>query len=84
MNRQKTIKIRIADMVDMDGNWSATGWKGAKDSEAIESAMSGNDDLSSPALPYFLTIEVPAPRPIELATATVEAGELVADPEVTA
>lgn len=80
MNRQKTIKIRIAVMVDMDGNWSATGWKGARDSEAIETAMD-SDGLSIPALPYFLTIEVPAPRAIELTTAAVETGEPITEGE---
>jgi len=79
MTRQKTVKIRIAVVVDMDGNWAANGWKGAKDQEAIDLAMEG--DLSSPIIPYFVTIEVPAPLPIELTTAAVQAGKPIHDDE---
>ena len=77
MNRQKTIKIRIAVVVDMEGNWSASGSKGVEDSAAIDTAMEG--DLQGPVIPYFLTIEVPAPRPIELTTAAVQTGEPIHD-----
>lgn len=77
--RAKTTKIRIAVAVDAAGEWSAAGWKGARDSEAMESAVDAGSELSGLHQQYFLTIEVPLLRPIELTTAAVEEGPLVDD-----
>src|SRR5271157_1170789 len=65
--KQKTIKIRIAVVIDLDGNWSAGGAKGEKDQEMLGIA-SENDILSgSVQTHYFVNVEVPLPsKPIEL------------------
>lgn len=76
--KQKTIKIRIAVLVDLEGNWAAAGWKGAKDKEALEMAAE-NDGISGAVQTCFVTVEVPQPKPLELTAIAVEAGEQVAD-----
>lgn len=79
MAKPKTTKIRIAVAVDAAGEWSAAGWKGARDAEAMESAVDAGSEISGLYQQYYLTIEVPLPRPIELTTAAVEEGELVSE-----
>jgi len=73
---QKMIKIRIAVLVDADGNWSAAGQKGDTDKESIEVAQEC-DALSGIQQAYYLTIEVPGPLPVELSAALVETAELI-------
>jgi hypothetical protein len=79
MAKPKTTKIRIAVAVDAAGEWSAAGWKGARDAEAMESAVDAGGELSGTHQQYYMTIEVPLPRPIELTAATVEEGPLVSE-----
>jgi len=73
----KTIKIRIAVAIDAEGNWSAAGWNGGRDAEKMEAAVDGGSDLSGTHQQYFLTIDVPLPKPIELSAAAVETGERI-------
>jgi hypothetical protein len=72
---QRTIRVRIAVTVDADGNWCAAGANGMSDKEAADATM--ESEVSGFYQPYFLTIDVPVPRPrpIELGAAVVEAGE---------
>jgi hypothetical protein len=74
--RQRTVKVRVAVLVDADGNWSAAGWKGAGDNEAMDVARDA-DCLEGTMQEYFVTVEVPLPRRIELTASTVENGTLI-------
>lgn len=81
-NDGKIVKVRIAVIVDEDGNWSAAGWKGARDSEAIDMAQDG--DVSGLMQAYLITLDVPLPRPIEVsAVASLEEGELILEEQGT-
>jgi hypothetical protein len=71
--RQRTVKVRVAVLVDADGNWSAAGWKGAGDNDVARDA----DCLEGTMQEYFVTVEVPLPRRIELTASTVENGTLI-------
>jgi hypothetical protein len=52
----KTVKVRIAVTVDSDGDWSASGWKGAQDDDAMGIAIDGVGENSSR---YWITAELP-------------------------
>lgn len=55
----KTVKVRIAVAVDSDGDWSASGWKGARDYHAMGTAVDGVGDNASR---YWITAELPIPE----------------------
>jgi hypothetical protein len=79
MAKPKTIRVRIAVAVDAAGDWAAAGWRGAKDSEALEAAIDAGAELAGCYQVYYLSVEVPAAKPIELSAAGVEEGPLVTD-----
>lgn len=84
--KAKTVKIRIAVAVDQDGTWGACGWKGAKDSEVMElareNAETSGDGLYRAEQHYYVSVEIPLPRPVEVTgdMVVVETGERV-EPE---
>jgi len=68
----KTIKIRIAVAVDSTGAWSASGDNTSRDAASMETVL--DHELTGAVQSYFITVEIPLPRPVEL-TAAVELQE---------
>ena len=64
----KTVKVRIAVVLDEDGGWSANGWGGrgvpVPDNVQIISAV---EFLAMPAAGrYWVNAELPIPEPTEI------------------
>ncbi len=68
----KTVKLKIAVVVDAKGAWSAIGWSG-KDAFAERFSMARDnlpyamdDDPNIPTIDYIIeaTVEVPARKPV--------------------
>ena len=55
----KTVKVRIAVAVGSDGDWSACGWKGDRDGDAMDTVI---DAVGDNASPYWITAELPIPE----------------------
>lgn len=70
----KTVKVRIAVAVGPDGDWSAYGWKGARDGHAMVTAT---DTVCEGASRYWITAELPIPEVLEVPTiaGTVEVAQ---------
>lgn len=59
----KTVKVRIAVAVNADGNWNSSGWKKAKDSDAMDLAQEGLQEISSCEKVYWVEADIPIPEP---------------------
>lgn len=59
--KPKTIKVRIACAVDIDGDWSARGWKNASNSQMTNDVTS---DIWHPngLKVHWIEAEVPVPE----------------------
>ncbi|MCW5976929.1 MAG: hypothetical protein KIT09_02575 [Bryobacteraceae bacterium] len=66
MSKPKVVRIRIAVALDAEGNWSAAGWSGASDRDAMETAVDAGADLAGMYRPCYVTVEIPFPKPTEL------------------
>lgn len=66
----KTRKIRIAVVIDAEGNWTAAGGSDMSAREAMDLAQDG--DTSGYHQQYWLNIElpIPQPRPVEISLLT--------------
>jgi len=64
----KTVKVRIAVLVDPKGAWAAYGGNGISDATAMDNCLDGVGDNDAR---FWLTAELPVPEAQEIA-ATVE------------
>jgi hypothetical protein len=71
MTDTKTVRVRIAVAVDLDGVWQAESASWRSDDEAMEGAAEGMEHGSAR---YWLTAELPIPTVSEV-SADVEAGD---------
>lgn len=55
---EKTVRVRIAVAVDMDGDWNCAGWSRCEDAQAMSIAT---DTLSDGEARYFLLADLPVP-----------------------
>jgi hypothetical protein len=67
----KTVKVRIAVTVDSDGYWTACGWKGVLDGDAMGTAI---DSVGEYASRYWITAELPIPE-VPTVAGTVEVAQ---------
>jgi hypothetical protein len=74
--KTKTVRVRIAVVIDKDGNYGAAGSNGLTKSETIEAAQDMNGDMSFGLIrECWVTVEIPLPQPVEYA-AVIETSEV--------
>lgn len=81
-NKPSTVTVRIAVVVDHDGQWGAAGWgkagesaeqRAERDRDGMECAIS--EDVQVGANRFYVTAELPIPRDpevVEVAAETIE------------
>ena len=73
----RSVKVRIALVVNSDGKWNASGWSGAENDEVMECALEGLEATGGEA-EFWITATVPLPEVQEIAGAVEE----VEEPEI--
>ena len=63
----RTVDVRVAVSMDRDGDWVASGWKGATDAAAIDASAK---DVAAPVSVTWLTATLSVPEAVEVAAAT--------------
>ncbi len=58
----KTVKVRIALMINADGKWSASGWAGAPDEHMRDTVNDCIDQEPNHDTLHWIEAEVPVPE----------------------